>query len=202
MRNVFKAAAIVALVATTAVGQTAPLTGKTAKKILFSPRGTEFTIVQQDFMTQADVDTLNLMSGMKEFKSVFYYGAIAASPSDGLANKTTVATADHHSIEAAGNAAMAECNNLRSGGAKCVVVAHIAPKKYVPRELQLSASASAAFKKIYLKGRGAKAMATSPSTGVFAISKGDGAAEAAMATCAAKAAEKGGSDCQIVIQDQ
>ena len=194
--------AMVAVSAATAVwAAELPVTGKEAKKMLFSPRGAEFVVVPQDFMTDRDVQTLNLMSGMKEFKSVLYYGAIAASPKRGLAHKATVASANHHSIAAAEAQAIKECNALRGGGPKCVVVAHILPRKFSEQPLQLSTSATTAFKRTYLKGRGAKAMAISPSTGQYAIAKGDGANDAAITTCNKAASEMGAKDCKVVIED-
>lgn len=197
MGKIFTAAAIIALGVTGAIGGDAVLSGKQAKKMLFSPKGAEFIITPQDFMSKADIATLNLMAKMREFSAVLYYGAIAASPKHGLAHKATAATANHHTIKAAAAAAIKECNALRGGGPKCVVVAHITPKKYVERALGLSTSATVAFRKTYLRGGDAKAMAISPGTGGYAVAKGDDAVGAALAAC-----NKGGvSDCRIVIQD-
>jgi len=153
-------------------------------------------------MTQVDVNTLELMADMPGFKAVLYYGAVAASPGQGLAHKATVAVANHHSIEAAKAAAIRECNALRGGGPKCLMVAYVAPRKYSEQPLQMSASATTAFRKTYLKGRGAKAMAISPASGNYGIAKGDGAADAALAACNKAASGKGVTDCRIVIQDK
>lgn len=173
------------------------LAGKIAKKMLFSHKGSEFVIQPQDFMTDTDVSVLKLMADMREFKAVLYYGAIAASPKDGLTHKATVATSNHHSIAAAEAAATAECDELRSEGADCVVVANILPKKYTEQPFHLSASATTAFKKTYLRGGGAKALAISPNVGSYAISKGDAAAAAALSACGAD----GATDCVLVVQD-
>ena len=197
MKKLFIAAAMISISVTGAMAQGAVLDGKAAKKMIFSHRGTEFIVVPQGFMTETDVATLNLMAGMPEFKSVLYYGAIAAAPEHGLTHKATVASANHHTTEAAAAAALKECNGLRGGGPKCVVVAHITPKKYVARALQLSTSATVAFRKTYLRGGGAKALAISPSTGGYAVAKGDGAAGAALAACN----KDGAMDCLIVVQD-
>jgi len=148
-------------------------------------------------MSEVDVATLNFMANDEAFKAVLYYGAIAASPEHGLTYKATAASANHHTTEAAAAAALKECNGLRGGGPKCVVVAHITPKKYVERALQLSTSATVAFKKTYLRGGGSKALAISPSTGGYGVAKGDGAAVAALAACA----NDGAPDCRIVVQD-
>ena len=197
MRKLMTVALIAALGATAAFADGDILSGKAAKKMLFSHKGSDFVIVPQDFMADSDVSLLNLMAGMTEFKSVFYYGAIAASPKHGLAHKATVASSNHHSVEAADRAAINQCNSLRGGGAKCVVVAHILPRKFAEHPFQLSASATAAFKKTYMRGGGAKALAISPSLGSYAVSKGEGAGDKAVAACAAD----GARDCEVVIQD-
>lgn len=197
MRTLLATAVIIASGVTAAFGAADVLDGKSAKKMLFSHKGSEFVIIPQEFMMDTDVAMLNTMAGMKEFKSVLYYGAIAASPDGGLAHKATVATSNHHTIDAAELAALSECDTLCSGTEKCVVVAHITPKKFTAQSFQLSASATAAFKKTYMRGRGPKALAISPSQGGYAVSKGEGAVEAAIDTCAAD----GATDCQIVVQD-
>jgi hypothetical protein len=197
VRNLLLAAALMAISVTGVMAEGEVLDGKAAKKMLFSHKGSVFVVVPQSFMSEADVATLNLMAGMPEFKSVLYYGAIAASPKHGLAHKATVATANHHTTDAASAAALAECNGLRGGGPKCVVVAHITPKKYVEQTFQLSTSATVALRKTYLRGGGPKAFAISPSTGGYATAKGDGAADAALAACN----KDGASDCKVVVQD-
>lgn len=197
MRLFWTSAAVLAISVTAGVGAEDVLDGKSAKKMLFSHKGSEFVIKTQDFMSDADHATLNVMAAMKEFNSVLYYGAIAASPKDGLAHKATVATSNHHTVEAAENAALAECNGMRGGSAKCLVVAHILPKKFAAQTFQLSASATAAFKKTYMRGKGPKAFAISPVEGSYAASKGDTAGDAAIEACAAD----GAKDCMIVVQD-
>lgn len=197
MKQLFIAAAVASLCATSAFGEGEVLSGKAAKKMLFSHRGSDFVIVPQDFMGEADLATLNLMAGMQEFKTVLYYGAIAASPKHGLAHKATHASSNHHAVDAAERAAIKVCNGLRGGGAKCVVVAHILPRKFSAQPLHLSASATAAFKKTYMRGGGPKAMAISPGTGSYAVSKGEAAGTAALAACA----NDGARDCRIVVQD-
>ncbi|KPU84199.1 hypothetical protein JI58_05415 [Marinosulfonomonas sp. PRT-SC04] len=173
------------------------LDGKAAKKMLFSHRGSDFVIRPQDFMGDADVSLLNLMANMKEFKSVLYYGAIAASPKDGLTHKATIATSNHHTPEAANRAALKECNSMRKAAVRCVVVAQILPKKYSEGAFSLSASATAAFKKTYLRGKGLKALAISPTLGSYGVFKGEDAATAALAACSAD----GATDCVVVVQD-
>lgn len=197
MRKPIAILAFAAFAASSVFAQAEVLDGKTAKKLLFSHKGSEFVIQTQDFMTDTDVSVLGLMADMKEFKSVLYYGAIAASPKHGLTHKATVATSNYHTPEAAKRAAIKECNGLRSGGAKCVVVAQILPKKYSAQTFSLSASGTAAFKKTYLRGKGDKAMAISPSAGSYGMAKGAAAEQAALTACA----NNGAKDCKVVVQD-
>lgn len=189
--------AMVAFGAGAGFAQTDVLTGKAAKKLLFSHKRSDFVVQPQDFMVDADVALLNLMADMTEFKSVLYYGAIAASPEDGLAHKATVATSNHHSPKAAEQAALTECDALRSGNAACVIVAQVLPRKYSEQSLSFSASATAAFKKTYLRGKDEKAMAISPNIGSYGLATGDGAAAAALEVCS----KDGAKDCEIVVQD-
>jgi hypothetical protein len=202
MVRVFTAAAIIALGVTQALAGEAPFTGKEAKRMLFSPKKAEFIVVPQDFMRDFDVKTLELMADMPEFKAVLYYGAVAASPKQGLAHKSISASTNLHSIAAAEKQALARCNKLRGGGPRCVVVAQVRPGNYTEQPLHLSVSATTAFKRTYLKGRGPKAMAVSQTTDEYAIAKGEGAAEAALAACNKAAGEKGATDCRVVIQDK
>jgi len=174
-----------------------PMDGRSAKKMLYSPRGGQIEVLAQDFLTEADVKTLRTLAKVDGFKTLYYYGAIAASPRDGVLHESIHAAIDHHSVEAAGKQAVAGCNAKRTGGAKCVVVALIRPKKWTEdRPLQLSATATEAFRKVYSRGRGPKAMAISPGTGKYGIGKGDGAVDAALSACS-----KDADDCEIVIQD-
>lgn len=197
MKNPIAILAFTAFAASSVFAQAEVLDGKAAKKLLFSHKGSEFVIQPQDFMSDADMATLNTLAGMREFKSVLYYGAVAVSPKDGVVSKATVATGKYHSIEAANSAAIKECNGLRSGGAKCVVVAQILPKKYSVQPFSLSASATAAFKKTYLRGKGDKAMAISLKDGSYGVAIGDTAAASALTACASN----GAKDCKVVVQD-
>ena len=94
---------------------------------------------------------------------------------------------------------MAGCNERRkSGAARCVVVALIRPKGWEARDIQLSVEATTGLRKEYRKGRGEKALAIAPSTGEWAIAKGDGAASQALADCADRS---GATDCTVVVAD-
>ena len=202
MVRVFTAAAIIALGVTQALAGEAPFTGKEAKRMLFSPKKSEFIVVRQDFMTDIDVKTLEVMADMAEFKSALYYGAIAVSPKRGLAHKSISASTNLHNILAAEQQALNNCNRLRGGGPRCVVVAYVKPRKFTEQQLHLSTSATTAFKRTYLKWHGPKAMAISRATDEYALAKGEGAAEAALAACNKAAAVKGATDCWIAIRDK
>ena len=59
--------------------------------------------------------------------------------------------------------------------------------------------ATVAFRSDYRRARGEKAMAISPASGFFAIARGPGAAEAAVAEC--KALSQGAGDCVVAIRN-
>ena len=71
------------------------------------------------------------------------------------------------------------------------------PKGWEARPIQMSSDATAAFRKDY-DGKGA-ALAVSASTGAWGMAKGDGAAVAAVAACAAKLTDV--KDCAVIIAD-
>ena len=130
-------------------------------------------------------------------KDYAYYAAAAIAPEEVLLeSEATTLVANHHSVEAATAAALAGCNKLRKTGAPCVVAAVVRPKKWEPRALQLSAGGTDALKGDYGK-KGTRAMAISAQAGVFALAKGANAQAAAVAACA----EKGASDCAVVVAD-
>lgn len=171
-----------------------PATGRAAEGMLFSPEGAAVEMLAQGFLTDADVKALELVGAAQP-----YYGAIAVSPDEGLMVEATVAAANYHDTDAAAAAAKAECDAKRKGAASCVVVALIRPKGWQAQALQLSADATAGFRKDY-RGQGPKALAVSPATGLWGIATGEGAADAAIAACAAKAAEPA-TDCTVVVAD-
>ncbi|MCF6443657.1 5-aminolevulic acid synthase [Nereida sp. MMG025] len=171
----------------------APFGNEDAKDALFALKGRSVEIFKQDFLTQRDVALLEQVA-----ESQLYYAAIAASPEDGILNKATIAAANHHSIEVAEQEALSACNEARDGTQECVVVAHIKPRGWVPRDLQLSHDATAAWRSQYRRVRGEKAFAVSPSTGRFSAAKGDGAAALAVSSCEALAEAQ---DCTVLLQD-
>lgn len=174
-----------------------PVSVKDARAQLFSTRGTEVRVTPQPFLSEQDVAIL-----LEIGKDQPYYGVIAMSPDQGLLSTATLAAARYHGIEAARIAALAACDEKREkGSAKCAAVAEILPRDHAPRDLQLSVEATEVFNKSFRRKRGEKAFAISEATGQWGFALDQGAAEAALADCAAKAAEQGANDCRIVIAE-
>lgn len=130
-------------------------------------------------------------------KDYAYYAAVAIAPDeDILKSEATMLVANHHSAEAAAEAARAGCDKARKSGAKCVVAAVVRPRKWQARALQLSVEGTVALQADYGK-KGERAMAVSPATGFFALANGAGAQSAAVQACN----DKGASDCIVVVAD-
>jgi hypothetical protein len=169
--------------------------GATARKMVFKPKGVQVTIVAHDFLSEDDRKALAYAAEQQP-----YYGAIAMSPSEGLISEATLAAANFHDVDSARAKALESCNAARKKGTRpCVIAAEIRPSGWEARPLSLSASATEALRKEYGRGRGEKALAISPSTGKYAVSKGAGAADTALASCAATA---GAGDCRIAVADR
>jgi hypothetical protein len=162
--------------------------------LLFPPAGAAVEIVPQPFITKEQEAILAQVGAAQ-----FYYGAIAVSPDEGLMVEATVAAANHHTTEAAARAALASCDAKRQGASPCVIVALIRPRGWQPRPFQLSSGATTDFLGDYQRVRRDKAFAVSPATGLWGIGKGRGAAEKALADCAAKAG--GATDCTVVLSE-
>lgn len=176
----------------------APMTGAEAAKQLFPGAGAEVRLMQVKGLSAKDGRVLKQVGASQK-----YYGAIAISPGDGLVNAATVAAADFHSTEPAERAALAACNARKTAKTPCVIAALIEPKGYrAGRSLGLSSQATEAFESTYMKAAAPKAMAASPSTGLYGIAKGRDAARKAVQACRAKA-PKGHSlrDCAVVIEN-
>lgn len=172
-----------------------PVDVKTAKKMLFSAKGAQVRVLEPDLLSEQDTRIIKEIG-----KSQPYYGVIAISPDEGLMSVATLAAAQYHGLEPARAAALTACNEKRKDGTSdCVAVAEILPRKYEPRDLQLSVEATTAFNKEFRRKRGEKAFAISRATGQWAFALGQGAGEAATADCAGKAAKLGADDCEVVI---
>ena len=168
------------------------LTGKAAKKALFSGDAIAVQVMKQSFLIDNQAEILGSVAVQQP-----YYGAIAVSPDEGLMSEATIAAANYHSVEAASVAALSGCDAVRKGDAPCVIVASVRPKGWEARPIQMSADATAAFRKDY-GGKGA-ALAVSASTGTWGMAKGDNAAAAAVAACAAKMTDI--KDCSVIVAD-
>ncbi|MCO8145348.1 DUF4189 domain-containing protein [Rhodovulum tesquicola] len=184
----------IAVVLVAGAGAAEPLDGKAARAQLFDPSGAEVTVIAQDFLTARDQTALEFAGAQQN-----YYGAIAAAPGEGLLSEATVAAANYHDVDSARAAALKSCDSARKGGPRCVIVAEIRPIGWAPRQLSLSADASEGLRKTYRPARGAKALAISPATGIWAMATGPEAGREAVASCAR---QSGRDDCRVVVADR
>lgn len=184
--------AAAALLCLASAGLADPISGKDAGKLVFSPKGSQVEMLPVVGLAPESAALLNQV-----VKDYAYYAAVAIAPDeDLLKSEATMLVANHNSAEAAASAALAGCNKVRQGGAECVVAALVRPKDWEARALQLSVEATVALKNDYGR-RGERAMATSATTGYFALAQGAGAQAAALKACA----DKGASDCAVVVAD-
>lgn len=186
---------IAGALASAALAQTAapPLTGKEARALMFSPKGSAVEMMPLEFLTPENTALLQQVA-----EGYAYYAAVAIAPDeDLLKSEATMLVANQHSTEAATEIALAQCDKARKGGKACVIAALVRPKKWEQRALQLSVEATVALDKEYGRS-GPRAMAISAQSGAWALGKGDGAADAALASCAAK----GAKDCAVIAADQ
>ncbi len=184
--------ALLAAVALATPALAEPFSGKEARKLAFSPKGVDITITEGAGLSDQDLAILNQVLATQA-----YYGAVAMTPSEGILSEALVAAANYHDVDTARAVALTGCDaRKREGSEPCIVVAELRPKKYEPRDLQLSAAATEGLRKEY-KGFGAKALAISASTGSWGVGKGDSAAADAIAACTADGAD----DCAVVIAD-
>lgn len=170
---------------------------KDARKMLF---GTSWTVElgEASFLDKSMQKVIEAQ--LRGTPGTGYYGAIAVSPGEPTSSNLMSTMANFHSPETAQQAALDNCNSRRTIGNPCIVIATIMPKRYKAQPLTLSAQATEAFNKEYRKLDAPKAMAISPSTGVFGIDRGDGGR--AISKCNAAAQAKGAADCVIVVADQ
>jgi len=169
-----------------------PVAGSEARGALFHPERVEVVRYNAQGLSDQEVQILaSVAQGQK------YYAAVAFAPADGLMSEATVMAANHHTVEAARSAAMAECEERRSAAGNCVIVMEVRPAGWVARDLQLSADATEAFGRDYPQ-RGPAAFAVSASTGLWGLGQGEGAREQALAACASGT---DAGDCAVVIAD-
>ena len=173
------------------------LTGKEAKRLLFSERGhkvltsNNLTDVQRKIVR----GIIPLMAEQLR-EPVRYYASIAFSPDDGMVHDSLQAAMNYHSFEASDRAAVKACNALKSKAARnCEVAARVVPKRFKDRALMLSIDATVGFKTTYLKAKAPKSFAISASAGNWGMGADDAQA--------LKNCEINGTpgDCRIVIRD-
>lgn len=186
-------AAMVASIATGAAAQV--LDGKAARDQAFDHRRTALQI--NATLSETDQATIKAMIPLmaEQLRTpANYYSAIAFHPSDGLVSESLQAAMNHHSVDAAVRAALAACDAATASAGPCQIAAQIVPRRFKARDFTLSQSATAALRDRYRKMNAPKALAVSPTTGVWAIGTGGAAA---MAECRAN----GGPDCEVRVSD-
>jgi hypothetical protein len=181
---------------------TEPVTGDAAGDMLFGVRGQAVALASG--LSEQERTILRMVIDLSESQMrqpLYWYAAIAYSPSTGLtAEPGPLAAANHHGVAAADRAALAACNAAQAPGAQpCVIGARVLPRGYEARALELSFGATSAFRDSYRRARGEKAMAISQVSGQFAIATGAGAAEAAVAQCNAQS--QGAGDCVVALRN-
>jgi hypothetical protein len=193
-----RALAVLSVLAATSVAAQGVFNARSAQRQLFNGGRAELIVHPYPGMSEAEEGAFKAVADQL-VRSVPFYGAIAISPQEGMNSQATTARGNYHSFESAAAAVLADCNRARARGtAPCVVAAEIRPRNWRARELQLSSSATAAFRASYRRARGEKSFAVSPTSGGFGIGMGPGAASSAVAACN----QAGGvGDCRVIIQD-
>jgi hypothetical protein len=162
------------------------VTGDAAAEMLFAPKLAEVEIIDTGLLPKDQAKVLEMVA-----RDQPYYAAIAISPDEGLMSEATVAAANHHTLDAAAAAALADCNGKKSGATECAIVAVVRPEGWEARPLQLSSSATEDFAN-YAGG----ALAISALSGAWGIG---GSADEAIAACAVKT--EAATDCAVAISD-
>ncbi len=193
-------AAVLATLGTSAMAE--PMDSKSAKAMLFSAKGFELVLLDVDFLDDKSRAMLTLLGDPKLYKGANkkltprYYGAIAIAPDEGLLSPSNQTVVDVHSIAIAETLARQQCDALREGGAACQVVAHILPVNWEAKDVQLSTTATEAYKK-FARGKGPRALAISSVNGAFASAKGETAHQSALDACNSQP----DNDCVVVVAD-
>lgn len=168
-----------------------PMTGQAAKPLLFAAQLAEVEIMPEAGLAADQAQTLMLVG-----ESQPYYGAVALAPDEGLMSDATVAATNFHDTAAATIAALADCNAKRKTASDCVIAAYIRPKGWKDAGFGLSAAATTSFADYDMK---TGALAISVATGAYGMAEGQGAAEKALANCAAK--NEKAVDCALAIEN-
>lgn len=170
-----------------------PVAPDAAGALLYHPEHVEVVRYNAEGLSDQEVQILaSVAQGQK------YYAAVAFAPADGLMSEATVMAANHHSVEAARTAALAECEGRRANPGRCVTVMEVRPAGWAARDLQLSADATAAFGANFPERGGG--MAISPATGLWGMAAGANAPAEALAACA-EAEDAPAGDCVVAIAE-
>ena len=170
-----------------------PMAGDQAQAMLFPPDEVEVLAYTVEGLSEDEIQLLTQVAAQQN-----YYAAVAFAPAAGILAEPTVMAANFHDIEAARAAAIAQCNERRSGGRACSVAFEVRPRGWEARPLQLSADATAAFAADFARARAPRVMAISDATGQFGIGTGADAEAQALADCRDA---PGAQDCRIVVAD-
>ncbi|HHX90328.1 MAG TPA: 5-aminolevulic acid synthase [Paracoccus sp.] len=170
-----------------------PVAPDAAGALLYHPEHVEVVRYNAEGLSDQEVQILASVAQGQN-----YYAAVAFAPADGLMSEATVMAANHHSVEAARAAALAECESRRANPGRCVTVMEVRPAGWTPRDLQLSADATAAFGENFPEREGV--MAISPSAGLWGMAAGVNAPAEALAACA-EAPDAPAGDCVVVIAE-
>ncbi|MFN4058605.1 MAG: hypothetical protein ACK4HW_10545 [Roseinatronobacter sp.] len=115
----------------------APLAAQTQSET-FTQGATAITLHLHPFLTEEEATILRVVGESPDALALFVpagngFGALALAPEDGfirdgLPVDSAAAVAELPDLAQARDAALAQCNSARSGGAACVVVLEIAPR--------------------------------------------------------------------------
>ena len=173
------------------------MSGDEAKRLLFSEKGHAVQVSGKlTDMEKTIVRGVIPLMAKQLREPVRYYASIAYSPDDGMVHDSLQAAMNYHSYAASDRAAVKACNALKSASAgACQVAARVVPKRFKTRDFTLSIDATVGFRTTYLRAKGPKSFAISPSEGNW----GMGASDAqAIKNCETNGAP---GDCKIAIRD-
>jgi hypothetical protein len=170
-----------------------PFAGEAARAMLFAPDATEVLVHTVEGLSEDEIALLSQIALGQN-----YYAAVAFAPAEGILAEPTVMAANFHTAEAARAAALRQCDARRQGGRACAIAFEVRPRDWEPRDLQLSADATAAVAGEYARAGRPRALAISSATGNWGVGSGSDAIAQALSQCRAAA---GADDCRVVIQD-
>lgn len=116
----------------------APAFAQTVPTEVFTLDAVDVTVHLHPFLTEEEATTLRFVGQSPDALALFLpagnkFGAIALAPEDGFIRDgqpvdSASAVADLPDATQARDAALMECNAVRSGGPSCVIVLEIAPR--------------------------------------------------------------------------